>query len=282
MALLLSIAIQADAETRYTTANTEYQQDWLLVDNFESSTPLNAWRLEDPDNRTKPRIERPQVTEVKLENNASNHYLLKKPAADGVIGNRKALSYRPLPYVVKVGERYTFYTRINVEYFPNNHSFGLSNLPADKIAQQNYNAFEPMIRITDKLESNGDQNDGTLMVLSGYKKYSKINNPLTGKAASPLATNTWYELWYVVDNNKLTDGGQQYTLYVRGGEFKHQQKTYDGAVFRMKREQPLTHFVTISNTGSIKSPYGNGGVRYDDIYMAAGQQLSTPPIASKQ
>lgn len=33
----------------------------------------------------------------------------------------------------------------------------------------------------------------------------------------------------------------------------------------MKRMAPLTHFMAICNTGSKKSPYGNGGVGYDDI-----------------
>ena len=37
-----------------------------------------------------------------------------------------------------------------------------------------------MIRITDKKESDGYNNDGTLMVLSGEKAYSKIVNPATG------------------------------------------------------------------------------------------------------
>jgi len=44
----------------------------------------------------------------------------------------------------------------------------------------------------------------------------------------------------------------------------------------MKRAEPLKHFMAICNTGSKKSPYGNGGVGYDDIYMASGVDLSTP------
>ena len=166
--------------------------------------------------------------------------------------------------------------RINVEYFPNNHSFGLSNLTAKGIGEQSYDAFEPMIRITDKTESDGSRNDGALTVLSGYKTYSKIQNPDTGKAAKPLAPNTWYELWYIVNNAPAESGGQIYDLYVRGGEFNSQKRVFSDAVFRMQREAPLKYFITISNTGSAKNPYGNGGVRYDDIYMAVGENLSSP------
>ena len=251
---------------------------WILVDDFETDLELTSWTHADVQNETKPFVPDPQIAEVRAEDGTGNHFFLKKPAADGVIGNRKALGFKALPEVIPVGETYTFYTRINVEYFPNNHSFGLSNLAGQDILEKSYDAFEPMIRITDKAESDGSKNDGTLMVLSGYKTYSKIQNPETGQAAKPLEPGTWYELWYVVNNATEDSGGQSYDLYVRGGEFQSQQAVFKDAIFRMKREAPLTSFITISNTGSHKNPYGNGGVRYDDIYMTPGKDLSTPPI----
>lgn len=246
------------------------------MDNFESVAPLKSWGNVDPDNQTNPRVPNPQITEVRVEQDKDNHFLIKKPAADGVVGNRKALSYRLLPQALEVGETATFYTRVNVEFFPNNHSFGLSNLSAEDIAEQNYNAFEPMIRITDKFESDGYKNDGTLMVMVENKAYAKIQNRETGRPAKPMATDTWYELWYVVNNAPRQSGGQRYDLYVRGGEFKTQQLVFKDADFRMQREQPLINFIAICNTGSADKPYGNGGVRYDDIYMAAGILLTKP------
>ena len=132
-------------------------EKWLLVDNFESPTAMNKWIIADPDNQTDPHVNNPQVAELRAALSKKNHYLLKKPAEDGVIGNRKALTFKVLPHKVEVGETYTFYTRINVESFPNNHSFGLSNLLETDIIKENYNAFEPMIRVTDKLESNGEK-----------------------------------------------------------------------------------------------------------------------------
>lgn len=251
---------------------------WVLVDDFESDLTLESWTHVDTQNETQPFIADPQIAEVRLEADVENHYLLKKPAADGIIGNRKALGFRPLPIEIPVGATYTIYTRINVQSFPNNHSFGLSNLAAEDIIEQNYDSFEPMIRITDKAESDGSRNDGTLMVLSGYKTYSKIQNPETGEPAKPLKPGTWYELWYVVNNAPQDDGGQTYDLYARGGEFLTQQRVFKDAVFRMKREAPLKFFMTISNTGPVDAPYGNGGVLYDDIYMALGESLTRPSL----
>ncbi|MDO7084281.1 hypothetical protein WNY51_10110 [Pseudocolwellia sp. AS88] len=252
-------------------------EHWLLVDNFESTTSINNWVNADVQNETKPFIKNPQVTIIESELDKNNKYLLRKPAAEGVVGNRKAISFLPLPKEVDVGETYTFYTRVNVEYFPNNHSFGLSNLTPEKIKTENYNAFEPMIRITDKKESDGSKNDGSLMVLSGaHKKYKSIVNPETGNKAAPLQEGQWYEIWYVINNSPLKDGGQSYDLYVKGGEFKTQQKVFTNANFRMKREQALTHFMAICNTGPKNKPYGNGGVKYDDIYMSEGLELSSP------
>jgi len=37
-----------------------------------------------------------------------------------------------------------------------------------------------------------------------------------------------------------------------------------------------SHSLTISNTGSKNSPYGNDSVIYDDIFIAAGRELALP------
>ena len=249
---------------------------WLLVDNFEGAQTLQGWTNIDAQNDTDPVVPNPQISEIRIEAETGNQFMLRKPAADGVVGNRKAIGFKPLPVSIQVGETYTLFTRINVEYFPNNHSFGLSNASASDIPVYDYDAFEPMIRITDKAESDGQKNDGTLMVLSGYKTYSKIIDPSTGNDPHPMETGEWYEIWCVVNNAEPEAGGQRYDLYVRGGEFASQRRVFSGAVFRMQRTLPLTSFMAISNTGPHEAPYGNGGVRYDDIYIAAGRNLSSP------
>lgn len=256
------------------------ESPWVLVDNFEANQISSLWTNIDTQNETDPFDPNPQVTSL-IREVTGNQYLLKKPAADGVIGNRKAISFRQLPTQIPVGETYTIYTRMMVTSFPNNHSFGLSNLPAVQITKQGYDAFEPMIRVTDKSESDGYKNDGTLMVLSGYKAYSKIVNPKTNKPAKPLKPMIWYEAWVVINNARKDKGGQKYDLYIRGDEFKEQQLVFTDAVFRMKRETPLKFFMAICNTGSKETPYGNGGLAYDDIYMSPGKVLSSPLSNSK-
>lgn len=249
---------------------------WLLIDNFESADTLGGWTNIDVQNDTNPHVPNPQVSEIRHEPATGNGYMLRKPAADGIVGNRKAIGFTPLPVPVGVGATHTFFTRISVEYFPNNQSFGLVNVPASDIPDQHYGSFEPMIRITDKSESDGYKNDGTLMVSGGEKTYRKIIDPATGEPAKPLEPGEWYELWYVVDNARREDGGQRYDVYIRGGEFETQQLVFEGADFRMQRAMPLVYFMAISNTGPFDAPYGNGGVRYDDIYMSAGRTLSSP------
>ena len=130
------------------SASENSEHHWILIDDFEQSEAL-LWTKADTQNDTDPHLPTPQVTEIRTEENG-NHYLIKKPAPEGVVGNRKALTYRELPLTIDVGETYTLYTRFLVESFPNNHVFGLSNLSPQGIEEQDYNALEPSLRVTDK------------------------------------------------------------------------------------------------------------------------------------
>ena len=286
-----------------------------MIDTFNTKT-LTGWQLADTQNNTIPFIENAQITEIRsldsdlasvsasnsikvatatapttmsssvpaLEPTSdlgvNNGYLIKKPAPDGVVGNRKALSFKALPKPVPVGETYTFYTRIRVERFPNNHAFGLSNMRPADIIKHGYNAFEPTLRVTDKAESNGFKNNGSLMVKidseDKYRQYANVKNIDTNKDAKPLQEGEWYSIWYVVNNATVKNGGQVYSVYVKGGEFSSQSLVYENANFRMKRELPLIYFLANCNTGPLKQPYGNGGLAYDDIYMSEGINLTVP------
>jgi len=274
--LILGAILICTACEDMSEADTEEPQSvWTLVDDFESG--LERWSHVDAENNTDPFVADPQIAEIRVDARTDDHFLLRKPAADGIVGNRKAISFTPLPIAVDVGETYTFYTRFSVEYFPNNQSFGLANVSASEIPNEDYNSFEVMIRVTDKTEGNGYKNDGILQVLGGGEmRYSNIVNPATAQSAQPLLTDEWYEVWYVVNNAPSAEGGQRYDLYVRGGEFSSQELVFEDAVFRMGRASPLQFFMTICNTGPKDMPYGNGGVRYDDIYMTPGRELSSP------
>ena len=263
--------------TNTSTSTSVVKNPWLTIDDFESDD-LAGWYKADTQNDTKPRVENPQITEIRQSEN--NHYLIKKPAADGVVGNRKALTFKALPETVDVGETFTFYARIMVESFPNNHAFGISNLTPDEIKRQAYNAFEPTLRVTDKYESNGFKNDGALMVKidsdDKYRQYSNVQNYAENTTAKPLEPKRWYQIWFVVNNQLASQGGQTYDVYLQGGEFTTQTLVYKDADFRMKREQPFIYFFANSNTGPVKKPYGNGGLAYDDLYMSKGVNLTDP------
>ena len=109
------------------------------------------------------------------------------------------------------------------------------------------------------------------------QQIAQIKNEKEDRYARPMEVNTWYDIWSVVNNRKKSEGGQTYDVYVRGGaEFPTQTKVYSGADFRMKRELPIIYFFATCNTGSVEKPYGNGGLRYDDLYMKQGIDLSSP------
>ncbi|MFY0606555.1 MAG: hypothetical protein JXR10_07565 [Cyclobacteriaceae bacterium] len=249
--------------------------DWIKIDDFESTDSMKDWTLADTQNETNPKVENPQVTEIRQED-GGNQFLLKKPAPEGVVGNRKAISFTKLPAAIEVGETYTLYVRLNVESFPNNHVFGLSNMEPEGILEHAYNAMEPSLRVTDRYDSNIDlKNDGTLLVRKD-DWYDKIYNEKAQRPANPMEPNSWYEIWCVINNSLASEGGQKYDVYIRGGEFAEQQLAYEGADFRMKRELPIIYFQATCNTGSVDKPYGNGGLRYDDLYLAMGKVLSAP------
>ncbi|WP_409431883.1 hypothetical protein ACJ3XI_06555 [Litorimonas sp. RW-G-Af-16] len=247
---------------------------WHVIDDFEASPTLQGWTNIDAQNETVPYIPNPQISKIYAAE--GNRYMLRKPAANGVVGNRKALGFKALPKPIPFGSQATLYARFNVEAFPNNQSFGLSGSPPSDIPVLAYDAFEPMIRVTDKAESDGTRNNGTLMVSTGHKSYARIQTPLTGEDAAPLTPDRWYEVWAVIDNAAAEQGGQSFDLFMKGGEFETQTQVFAGAAFWLRNEAALTHFIAISNTGPTNAPYGNGGVRYDDLYLSDGRNLTMP------
>ena len=243
---------------------------WILLDDFQSD--VDDWAFVDLDNQTSPPIPNPQVVEL-VDEIDGNTYLSRKAAPDGVGGNRRAMAYVPLPFNIPVSGVATLYMQFNAESFPANHVFGVTNRDGPTIESEQYNAFEAILRASDVQTS-----DGTLEVYDA-SGYEKISNPATNTIANPMATNTWYETWMVINNGGKASGGQTYDVYVRGGpQFPEQTLVYENAGFRNDRENTLTHFLAISNAGadSTTNFYGTGALLWDNLFVFPGEELSAP------
>jgi len=84
---LLGWILVVSACAHQNTNDASYEAaDWKKIDDFESHAPLNDWTMIDTFNQTQPKIDNPQITEIREEANIDNRYLIKKPAADGVLG----------------------------------------------------------------------------------------------------------------------------------------------------------------------------------------------------
>ncbi|MGK2236379.1 MAG: hypothetical protein ACI85L_001532 [Pseudomonadota bacterium] len=86
----MSLLCLLSALASCSTIQKNTSSDWLLIDNFENS--LSDWQSVDTQNETKPQVKNPQITVIQPEqtNSSINHYLLKKPARDGIVGNHKS------------------------------------------------------------------------------------------------------------------------------------------------------------------------------------------------
>ena len=109
--LCVLISVASATSTKQTSADNPVK--WLLEDDFETESPLDTWTMVDTFNQTQPTIENPQVTEIRKESATQNRFMIKKPETEGVLGNRKALTFKKLPVNIEVGETYTFYATCN-------------------------------------------------------------------------------------------------------------------------------------------------------------------------
>ncbi len=60
------------------------QTRWLMVDNFEAAQTLQGWTNIDVQNDTDPFVPNPQISDIRIEAETGNQFMLRKPAADGV------------------------------------------------------------------------------------------------------------------------------------------------------------------------------------------------------
>jgi hypothetical protein len=124
------------------------------------------------------------------------------------------------------------------------------NLKADE-------AFSPMALLKE---------DGVLLYGDG-ERYGEVY-------ASPLDTDTYYELWFVMDHPRNT-----FDLHVRGGkQFPDITRVAKNARYRAQTSETLDYLVLTTTPGSAAgAPSGKDPGYLDDFYLfPQGERLETP------
>lgn len=221
---------------------------WVLVDDFEGGN-LDAWEFftNQPDTSHTWEIAQDPF-------DATNNTMV---VSTGINPDKRIIPQITLPVAAADGETITFYYRF-VSYGPNrNTNQGLTDIAAEEQLDF-WSDFEVQHYFNDV--GIGGRNGSQFE--DGYGNYSD---------------NTWYEVWIVADNGTGVES-DLYDLYVRGGaEYAEQTLVAENKNFRNGTTDPLNRFAVLAYYGAASGPDGADPVGFDDIYVAAGEVLSTPP-----
>jgi len=88
-----------------------------------------------------------------------------------------------------------------------------------------------------------------------------------------LDTNTWYEVWFVIDHFTFT-----YKQYVKGGsQFPEQTLVYEDALYRNQTVDNLDTMLFFTSAGNIDAVKGKDPLYFDDFYIdVTGMNLTSP------
>lgn len=109
--------------------------------------------------------------------------------------------------------------------------------------------------------------DGVMSIRDGSEFLQPVSH-------APLATDTYYELWFVINHPANT-----YDLHIRGGtEFPEITLAYSGAAYRTPTLEALDRFILITTTGSALTVLkGRDPAYFDDLYLfSEGENLDRP------
>lgn len=111
-----------------------------------------------------------------------------------------------------------------------------------------------------------------------YDDSTYIPTGIANETGPPNDTNTYYEIWYVVNHSKLAAKGE-FDIYIQGGtDFPTQTKlTGDTpALYRSAATDPLDTFTIITSTGN-DAEKGKDPIYFDDFYIDnSGENLTSP------
>jgi hypothetical protein len=185
----------------------------------------------------------------------------------GTMGEKGQLLLMSLPLseearIGATGKRATWYLRIgqpSVDGVPGDVylSWGLAS-------ESNLNH---QFTTNNKFSLMGRNNRKGIMAFCDGKRFRKVY-------PSPLDTDTYYELWYVVDHERNT-----YDLHVRGGsQFPEITRVAKDAGYRTETSEMLDYLVLITDPGSTAGiPKGKDPGYLDDFYIyPQGERLESP------
>lgn len=231
---------------------------WELVEDFEGN--LDSWYFSDP-NQNCESFE-PNfcdgVREIITDPvSGSGNVGRFKAAKDNVTVNWTAVNAVALPRTVSDGSTFTVYARFAVSDFRMDTVFGTMSVPAPEVTNA-YDKYETIVRI--------NTNTAGLLEIRDFDQYVIVS-------AQPVENLTWYEIWLVHDNDKLS-----YDVWIRGGdEFPDATLVFDDAFYRYQVGM-VDSFVILQSTGPNTLPFGNSGLLLDDIYVDYSGENLDPPL----
>lgn len=250
---------------------------WTEVDTFEDGN-LDDWTLLLDEEGTLNPDDPATITIVPDPTGTDNNVMAMY--AGGIIENTvNAHAHRPLnpaitdPGIGNEDQAATFFFRVlrpQVEVdgvsVPGqlDHVWGL----LDSVVDDNpsaYGDYSVMSRYAHNKGGVMDVHDG------GYTAVG-LDDGEGGK--QPMATDTWYSLWYVIRHGQNT-----FDLYIQGGDqFPEQTLLYENAEYRKKTFEPLITFAITTSAGNLADglkSLDNG--YFDDIYVdITGANLTSP------
>lgn len=205
---------------------------------------------------------------------------------ESLVANSRSVTAVDLPEEIPAGSVATFYMRIAVERLEISTHFGLTQNtePTNDSAPGVTHNYGDLGTTTAIQLASGNE---YIMVYDGWWKAS------TEDDSKQFETETWYELWYLIQNNTLADGGGLFDLYVRGGPYEEithivnpylAQVAVDAGItgwqFRNNIGEALKRFLVVTPVGNPAADYsGTGAIYFDDMWMNVGEMTTEqPPI----
>ena len=260
--------------------------DWVLVDDFQDG--LDKWANV---------YQRGNFGEFQLltdPEDPTNQTFFVVSGGEGEDDFNTMFATIELPVGIPDGGTGTLYFRYYQEAPDNNFHMMLSAAPLAQNDQGDYTSpvtYGVMEAIWRKTDIGGGTGQET--TIRDETQYPRVGTGDSPETFVPFIhdNQVWYEIWMVVRNEE-GPLGDNYSVYVRGGEFEEPTLLYiefmdyfsseltgdyyEEAFFRNGTPLPIITLTIATESGWAGSP-NNGDVwMVDDIYISHGENLTSP------